>query len=116
MSKLIKDLPMWVHEIVFERQKEQGNEPSAELYLYNLQEDGNFTWEHTKEGEIWENADDGNYQPLADFHGIAIDENGEKVGEVDLIKAENNYLEFTNKLFHQTTPTTKDPVDGYGGC
>ena len=94
MSKLIKDLPSWVQKIVFERQKEQGIEPNDEIYLSNIKECGNFDWVETKERHvIWEEANEGNYQPLADFHGIIIDENG-----------------------NQTTPTTKDPVDGYGGC
>ncbi len=94
MSKLIKDLPSWVQEIVFERQKEQGNEPNINLRVNAYMARGGFTWDFTKERyEIWYNVYNGNYQPLADFHGITIDENG-----------------------NQTTPTTKDPVDGYGGC
>ena len=94
MSKQIKYQPKWVREIVFERQKEQGNEPNDENYLSNLKECDNFDWHDTKEScHIWQETNEGNYQPLADFHGIAIDENG-----------------------NQTTPTTKDPVDGYGGC
>lgn len=94
MSKQIKYHPNWVQEIVFERQKEQGNEQNSNVYLCEPVEHENFTWTQTTDGlDIWNSADNGNYQPLADFHGITIDENG-----------------------NQTTPTTKDPVDGYGGC
>ena len=112
MSKLIKDLPKWVQEIVIERRIEHGEQPDYEIYPFEA-----FLFVDSQEGlNIWQDVCDGNYQPLADFHGITIDEQGEKVGEVDLIKSEKDYLDFTNKLFHQTTPTAKDPVDGYGGC
>ena len=89
MSKLIKDLPKWVQEIVFERRIEYGEQPDYDIFICEA-----FLFEDTKEGlDIWQETNEGNYQPLADFHGIAIDENG-----------------------NQTTPTTKDPAGGYGGC
>jgi hypothetical protein len=86
MSKQIKDYPKWVQEIVIKRQIEQGNEPNIELYLTSSQKDGNFYWQDTKEElVIWNKADNGNLQPLADFHGIKIDENGEEVREMPII-------------------------------
>lgn len=86
MNKKIKELPKWVQEIVFERQKEQGNEPNSNVYLCDLNNKGNFMWDKTNEGYgIWVNVLGENFQPLAEFHGITIDEQSEKVGEVDYL-------------------------------
>lgn len=48
---LIKNLPKEIQEVVFERQKEQGNEPNIELNLSSGFELGNFDWIATIEGE-----------------------------------------------------------------
>ena len=51
---LIKDLPIEIQEIVFERQKEQGNKPNNELKLTNGKNLGNFDWNETIEGgDFW---------------------------------------------------------------
>ena len=100
MSKQIKSYPKWVQEKAIQRQVEQGNEPNYEVELDDDKKQGNFNWETTKEGfRIWLDASINNLQPLADFHGIKIDENGEEVVE-DLIKAQKDYLEMTSRVFH----------------
>jgi len=82
MSKQIKDYPKWVQEIVIKRQIEQGNKPNLEVKLDGSKSRGNFSWSITSEKKsIWVQAYYDNLQPLADFHGIKIDENGEEVVE-----------------------------------
>lgn len=82
MSKQIKDYPKWVQEIVIKRQIEQGNKPNLEVKLDGSKSRGNFSWSITSEKKsIWVQAYYDNLKPLADFHGIKIDENGEEVVE-----------------------------------
>lgn len=57
---LIKDLPIEIQEIVFQRQQGQGNEPNAELELDLCKKECNFNWDQTIEGhDFWEDINDG---------------------------------------------------------
>jgi len=57
---LIKDLPIEIQEIVFQKQQGQGNEPNAELELSLDKTECNFNWDQTIEGhDFWEDINDG---------------------------------------------------------
>jgi len=57
---LIKDLPIEIQEIVFQKQQGQGNEPNAELQLSLDKKECNFNWDQTIEGyDFWEDINDG---------------------------------------------------------
>lgn len=59
---LIKDLPIEIQEIVFQRQEEQGNKPDANLDLEFCKYEDNFNWDQTIEGhDFWEKINEGNY-------------------------------------------------------
>ena len=57
---LIRELPIEIQEIVFQKQQEQGNEPNAELELEFCKKECNFNWDQTIEGyDFWEDINDG---------------------------------------------------------
>ena len=77
MSKQIKHYPKWVQEIAIERIIEQEEVLDERDTIRRA-----IIFSDTIEDyEIWEEAENGNLQPLADFHNIKIDENGEEVVE-----------------------------------
>jgi len=107
MSKQIKQYPKWVQEIAIQRQVEQGNEANVELEVIDTKAKGNFQWHDTIEDyDIWEEAENGNLQPLADFHGVKIDENGEEVREMPIISQDGekviprNVADYYQELFN----------------
>lgn len=64
----IKDLPDDIKKLALLRQVEQGNPENGDVCL-TIAAQGGFIWERTLEGlEAWREADDGNYQPIRDFH------------------------------------------------
>ncbi len=106
MNKQIKDYPKWVQEIIIKRQIEQGNEPNYNVELGYGRIMGNFDWGATPEGHIWHSAWKNNLQPIADFHGIKIDENGEEVREMPIISQDGekviprNVADYYQELFN----------------
>jgi hypothetical protein len=107
MSKQIKDYPKWVQEIVIKRQIEQGNKPNLEVKLDGSKSRGNFNWSITSEKKsIWVQAYNGNLKPLANFHGVKIDENGEEVREMPIISQDGekviprNVADYYQELFN----------------
>jgi len=51
---LISELPIEIQEVIFQRQTEQGNKPNNQLMLGDDKNQGNFTWNETKEGyDFW---------------------------------------------------------------